>query len=79
MKLKNVIERDIDNRIRERGEGECIDCGADSKTYYRCFGCNKRYSIIKKQKEEIVKKLDYRMIERGKLCKENGGKCGEII
>ena len=83
MKLSDVIERDIDHRMRDRGEGECVDCGANSKTYYRCFRCNQIYSKSKKQKqkerEEIVKKLDFSMIENAKLCKEKGGKCGSYI
>ena len=29
----------------------CLDCGQDSKNYYRCYGCNIRCSLRKKQEE----------------------------
>ena len=83
MKLSDVIERDIDNRLRERGEGICVDCGGNSKKYYRCFGCNKRHSIRKKQtekeKEDYIKKVELFSIEKGLECKKKGGKCKDII
>lgn len=83
MKLREVIERDMNNMAREIGEGVCVDCGGNSKKYYRCFGCNKRYSLRKKQKEkekeDLMKETDFLMITRAKLCKENGEKCKNII
>ncbi len=83
MKLRDIIEKDMEQNLRERGEGECIDCGADSKTYYRCFGCNKRHSIRKKQREiekkDNIKKVELFSIEKALECKKNGGKCKHII
>ena len=83
MKLRDIIEKDMEQSLRERGEGKCIDCGADSKTYYRCFRCNQINNRRKKQKqkerEELMKESDYFLMERAKLCKEKGEKCKNII
>ena len=68
---------------RLAGQGECVDCLKPSKSFIRCFNCNKAFKQRQNEKqqreEEYRKKNKICMIKSATLCKDNGGKCGAII
>ena len=80
---RKVFQDSATSLNRDMGKGECIDCWGFSGKYIRCFKCNqcfqRRRDEKKQRQQKHYEKHRLMMIERGISCKQNGGKCGNII